>query len=345
MATAASVNLILEPIESNAVWGAGWYNAGKAHYADGAIRYEGNIDVELSGNSQTWDFIEKWVSSERAYARSLDISPDGARVYQYRTSGAYGVNYDTFGAWNTSANFATQQGGFVTCSLGVVAFRRNEVDPAGGTNYTNYSYIKQKQGVIASSNALFSTTYPLNPSGHNVNPIPFWKTNAVLSRNDAGYQGPFDVSYPADTGLNTVDWSVDVSQNQVVLYTCNGQRLPTAFLQGPQTANARVTLYNPTGVFDPILGPDGTGTMTTPYLHADNTWFTVQIVVDELGNQVFLELPAAFVQADEYSIQGPDSVTNRVFTMNGLAGRNKPSSDIVMPPFIMSSSAGAFVAP
>ena len=41
LATGASVNLVLEPIYSSAVWGAGWYNAASsAHYADAAIRYE-----------------------------------------------------------------------------------------------------------------------------------------------------------------------------------------------------------------------------------------------------------------------------------------------------------------
>jgi len=48
LTTGASVNLVLEPIYSTSVWGAGWWNAAStAHYADNAIRYEGNIDFEL----------------------------------------------------------------------------------------------------------------------------------------------------------------------------------------------------------------------------------------------------------------------------------------------------------
>ena len=51
LATGASVNLVLEPIYSSSVWGAGWYNAGVAHYADAAIRYEGTVDFELQGSA------------------------------------------------------------------------------------------------------------------------------------------------------------------------------------------------------------------------------------------------------------------------------------------------------
>jgi hypothetical protein len=341
LATGASVNLALEPIYSSSVWGAGWYNAGVAHYADAAIRYEGTVDFELQGNANVWDFMEKWISNERAYPRSLDISPDGARIYQYRTSGAYAPGtLDTYGAWNSSASFSTSEGSFVTCSAGVVAFRRLEKDAGGsGTNFSNYTYIKQKQGVIAQSCSLLGTTNPLNPSIENLNPIPFWKTHAVLNRGT--YASPFDITQPADTGLETVEWSVDVSQNNVILYTCNGQRLPTAFLQGPQDATGSVILYNPAGVFDPILGPAGTGTLTTPYLYAEVTWFVVEI--SNGGAGLFLELPAVVVESDDYSIPGPDSVVNRTFSMKGLAGRC--NSAVTMPPFIMSTSAGAFDAP
>jgi hypothetical protein len=154
----------------------------------------------------------------------------------------------------------------------------------------------------------------------------------------------FDTSQVADTGLETVEWSLDIAQNNVILYTCNGQRLPTAFLQGPMDATGSVILFNQKGVFDPILGPTGTGyTITSPYLYAEVTWFVVEIVVDGAGSVVYLELPAVVVESDDYSIPGPDSVVNRTFSLKGLAGRC--NSAVTMPPFIMSNSAGTFAAP
>ena len=136
LTTGASVNLVLEPIYSTSVWGAGWWNAATtAHYADNAIRYEGNVDFELQGGDTIWDLLEDWLIGSRAYPKSIDISPDGARVYEYHTTGAYGANYDLQGAWNTSAGFSTSEGSFVTVSAGVIALDRAQQDPAGGTDF------------------------------------------------------------------------------------------------------------------------------------------------------------------------------------------------------------------
>jgi hypothetical protein len=342
LATGASVNIVLEPIYSTSVWGAGWYNAAtSAHYADNAIRFEGSIDYELQlGASGTlWDYMGDWIINERAYPRSMDISPDGARVYLYRTSSTYGTNYDLFGMWNTSAGFSTSEGSFVTVSAGAIALDREEVDPAGGTDFSDYSYILQKQGVIASDCTILANTNPLNPSGNNVDPIPFWRTNAQLLRGT--YSSPFTGGSLPQAGSETVEWNVDVTQNHVVLYTCNGNRLPTALLQGPMDVSGTVVLFNDEGVFDPILGPSGTGTLTSPYLYAENTWFRVTIGTG--GANVYIELPAVVVESDAYDIAGQDAVTNRSFSVKGLGGRC--NSSVTLPPCIMSDSSGAFVSP
>jgi hypothetical protein len=99
LATGASVNLVLEPIFSTAVWGAGWYNAADAaHYADAALRYEGTVDIELQVGpaGAVWDFLANFIVANRAYSRSLDISPDGAHLYKYRNTN--NTTYDTNGA-------------------------------------------------------------------------------------------------------------------------------------------------------------------------------------------------------------------------------------------------------
>lgn len=340
LATGASVNLVLEPIYSSAVWGAGWYNAAtSAHYADAAIRYEGTVDVEMQigAAGSIWNFLEDWIVSYRAYAKSLDISPDGARVYQYRATGAsYHSTFDTQGAFNTSAGFSTSEGSFLTASLGVVCLDRTEVDPAGGSTFTDYSYELQRKGVIGADCSIFSTTNPLNPSGTNVNPIPFWRTQAQLLTGT--YATPFTGGSLPQTGTETVEWSVDVTQNSIWLYVCNGTRLPIALLQGPMDISGSLTLFHVNGVFDPILGPTHTGTLTAPYLFAANTWFRVTINTGSPGADVFMEVPAVVVESDDYSIPGLDAVVNRVFSIKGLGGRCY--QNVVLPPFLMSDSNG-----
>lgn len=341
LATSASVNLVLEPLFSTAVWGAGWYNAARqAHYADNAIRYEGNIELELQMGpaGAFWNYLASFAIASRAYPRSLEISPDGARVYKYLTTGAYNSTYDTKGAWCSSLNIQTSEGSFVTASMGIIAIFRTETDPAGGDNYSNYSYIDQKTGVVASSCAGLSPTYPLNPGGDNVDPIPFWKTNAVLSMGT--YPGAFGATILPQTGLETVDWAVNIGNNYKLLYTCSGSRLPRAVLMGPMDATGSVTLFNNDGVFDPILGPAGEGTITSPYLYAENTWFQVSIPND--AGTAYIELPAVVVNSDDYSLSGADSIINRKFELTGMGGRC--SGTTVLPPCIISTAAGALPA-
>jgi len=270
----------------------------------------------------------------------MDISPDGARVYEYHTTGVYGANFDLNGMWNTSAGFSTSQGSFVTVSAGAIALDRDEVDPAGGTDFGDYSYIDQKEGVVADDCTELAETNPLNPSGNNVDPLPFWRTDAQLLTGV--YSAPFTGGAVPQADTETVEWSVDVTQNHVVLYTCNGSRLATALLQGAIDATGSVTLYNEDGVFDPILGPAHTGSLTAPYLYAENTWFRVSIPRGA-DPTVYIELPAVVVESDDYSIPGQSDVSYRTFGIKGLGGRC--NSAVTMPPMIMSDSAGLFVAP
>jgi hypothetical protein len=106
-------------------------------------------------------------------------------------------------------------------------------------------------------------------------------------------------------------------------------------------ATGSVTLYNPAGVFDPILGPDHSGTITTPYLYAENTWFVAEIT--RPSGSVYICLPAVLVNSDDYGIPGQSDVVNRTFGMAGLGGRC--NGTLVMPPCILSNSGGAFEAP
>lgn len=335
LCTGASVNLVLEPIYSSAVWGAGWYNASTTHYADAAIRFEGNIDFELQGGKAIWNFMRNWIIEQRAYSRSLDISPDGSRVYQYHNT--TNATYDLNGAWNTSASFNTSEGSFVMVSAGVVALDRNEYDADGtGNAFSDYTYILQRGGVVGTDCANLASLYPLNPGGGNINPIPFWKTNAALCR---GSYADGATTPLCDTGLETVEWSIDVSQNNIVLYTCNGTRLPSAMLQGPMDVTGSVVLYNTKGVFDPILGPNGTGggySTTRPFLYAENTWLTIAITGVGASN-AYIQVPAVVVESDDYSIAGMDAVTNRTFSIKGLGGRcSSGTPALLLPPCYVS---------
>ncbi len=352
LTTGASVNLVLEPIYSAAVLGHGWLNAAtSSHYADNVIRYEGSIDYELQGSPDLWNFMANWMIYQRAHQKSADISPDGARVYHYWTDGVYD-DTDTYlanqGLWNTSASFSTSEGSFVTVSAGAVGLDRTETDPDGGSDFDNFQYINQRTGVIASNCGSdgFGSSNPLNPGGANLDPIPYWKTNAnILQLTEPDDYVPFE-SVGGNTtiiqdGLETVEWSADLTHNHIILYTANGSRNATALLQGPQDVTSSVTLYHPSGPFDPITGPDGTGTVDMPFANAETNIFRIEIS-NSLSSTgfVYIELPAIVIESDDFSIPGQDAITNRVYSLKGLGGRCTSSVMSVLPPLLMSDSDG-----
>ena len=348
MVNSSGLNLVIEPIESNNLWGAGWYNAADVvNYADNAIRYEGDIGMSLQGSKDAWNFFRDWGIEQRAYSRSCDISPDGARLFRYwNTAPGAPQVYNKDGLWCTSMGFSASEGGFVDLSVNAVGLTREMVDPEGGTNFSNFSYINQRTGVIGTYPTAqgFTTLNPLNPGGDNQDPIPYWQTNARIRVDTGGspWTAPFgNEGANPQVGTEIVEWSVDLSNNHVILYTCNGDREASAVLQGAINISGSVTMYNIDGVFDPILGPTGTeGTLTSPYMYAENSWFQVLInpPAAEPGATRFIEMPAIYIDSDDYGLRGQSDITNRVFSMRGLGGRlcDLGSGEIVVPPLLMN---------
>lgn len=332
LCTGSGVNLVLEPISSTAVWGAGWYNAGRpTHYADSAIRYEGNIDIELQGIADLWTMLREWAVEKRAYPKSIEMSPDGARIFYYTATGT--DIYDRFGAFCRSLNFATSEGSFVTSSIDMLSIYRTE---QSATPFSGGSYIDNKYGVIGHAYGTFKETEPLNCDGYNASPIPFWQTVASIQRLNGGSWGS------VQTGIETVDWSIDIANNTIALFTMDGERLPSAVLQGPMDVTGNVTLYDEDGVIDPVTG-DGSGTITSPYLYACNTRFVVWMGLGN-GSYFTIFLPAVFVNSDDYSIPGQDSIVNRTWGLTAMGGHDYTWSDgaasnstYVQPPVVFDT--------
>lgn len=332
LTSGASVNMTIQPIMSSAVWGAGWYNAAQTtHYADGGLTYEGSIEIDLQATQTTWNALRDWAIEYRAYSKTLEICPDGVKTYTFTSNQDQtdSTTYDNSGAWCTSLSFSTSEGSFVTSSVGVIALDRT----LGNTGQEDY--ISNRTGVTSA--AEMTALNPLNPDGSNTSPIPFWQTNAELLYDAAG---TYPMTNPPQTNLETVDWSVDVGNNHVLLYTCSGSREATALLMGPITASGNVTLYHPETVFDPIFGDTefgvaDIGTEESPFLTAETTMFKVTIGRGTATDTTII-LPAVMVNSDDYGLKDAGSITNRAFGLEGLGGR--VSSGNILPPCVMSSA-------
>jgi len=363
LATGASVNQVITPLYSNSVWGAGWYNAGDAaHYADSMINYEGGVDFDLSVGTSgyIWDYLEGWNCSARAYPRSMDISPDGVQVFQYRTTGAYKANYDTKGIWCQDLSFNASPDSLITCSATALALDRDIRDPDNLQVYTDFAYISNIGGVMlypsdpaVPTTDFFANTNPLNPDSANTDPLPFWRSDAqILYIDGSAAYVPFDwyaatgTPSQVQSGIEAVDWSISDANNLIMLKTCSGSYTPSAVLCGPKTTSANVTMYHEESPFDPVFGPlpDGTYDLDNRYVDAYDFKFTVRIQTGA-ATYVYLEMPAITIESDAYDIPGQDAIVNRSYSLKGLAGRYYSVGTYYLPPLLMSDSAGAIVAP
>jgi len=364
LCTTAGVNIALEPIYSSSVWGAGWYNAPmSAHYADSALRYEGNIDIELQASQGIWNLIRTWAIEQRAWPRSLDISPDGQSLYHYWVGTLSDLNnpatlevkpYETVfdvssncGAWVQTMNFNTSQGSFVLSSINIIAIYRIITTPAPpygtGTDPNLLPYIRQRTGYIARVPADIRGLNPLNPAQTNVNPIPFWKTNARLydvtpaishdgTSNWSPADWPASSSYPQpwQAGTEATDWGIDLTNNTQPLYTCSGVRYPTAILMGPIEATGNVTLFHTDGVWDPVFPPAGDART------AENSAFRIRINTSgptaSPQTYVNIDLPAVVIETDDFSLKGQSEVTTRTYNFKGMGGRTANADGTIAGP-------------
>ena len=285
LVTGANIAEVIDPIYSSSVRGAGWYHAGTSHYADDIIRYEGSIDFEMQ--TGLWTFLKNWLVEDRITSKTVLISPDGTITYTF-TGGGTGDEGSLHGLWASSANFSASEGGLMTCSLGVLGLER--IESNNGNTYKDKSAILDCS-VIASSN-------PLNPSPFNENPYPFWKTTCDILKSGTTI---FSV------GSEVLDWSIDVSENPVVVYACNGVRGPVALFMGEMEASGNVTMFNLAGV-SPI--PSG--------CTADNTAFEVSLF-SSLDTKK-LNLPRVVFENEGNPVQGSDATINRTFNVKGFAG-------------------------
>lgn len=348
-----SINMALEPIYSSSIWGAGWYNgAANVNYADNVVRFEGGLDFELQASRNAWNLVRDWAIESRAYSRAARITPDGSWIYNYTalnspnpaqnpTDPSTYINQATLrrGLWARGLSLNTSEGAFVTASMDCLALERDVFGPDNPNTFQGQlidpslvglsdpgatSYIQDKFG-------LSNPNRPLNPGGYNYDPIPYWRTEAFIKLYDgSAWQrcriGP--VGNQIDT--ETVEWSVDLANNTMLLFTCRGVRGASAVLQGAIEATGSVTLYNPYGVFDPVFGAPGLNANGTSWVsgvspfNLNNPCFYAAItefVVNITGANVSIVLPAVVLESDDYGVRAQSDVTNRVFGIKGLGGR------------------------
>jgi len=320
LANSAGLNVEYTPIYSEATIGQGWFNAAMStHYSENAIIYRGTIDFEVEDTDELWVIMRDWALDYRAYARSVDISPDGRYEYQHRNPGDDGSGATTWltsdrnGVWCESFSMTAAEGSNITASLGGVALERTESDLT-----SSYTYINNRLGLATSGHSLENLNpwppYPVNPNANNLNPIPFWRSLAVMY-----FDVDYDESLPRDVSGGTqvggsnseaINWDYSIANNTMVLYSCRGAQGAAAILQGALDVTANVTIYAPEGVDDAFL--DHSAADTALHITFSNMDHVIQI-------------PWVQPESSEYALRGKNEVVSRSFSLKALGDGPNPS--------------------
>lgn len=294
------LNRQVDPILSNAVWGAGWYNAAQTtNYADGQQFFQGDFTFELQGIPVVWNLISNWLVEQRVYPQGMIISPNGLVVQTYNV-----VDGDPrTGVWLTNAGFRVDPENLVTINATGIAIRRSESYTA-----STYKQVRVGPGI---------PTAPLNPAPTNRNPFPGWAAATVITWPGApAYYTPTN---PTGIMLQSADFRVN--NNTVVVKGCTGEPNPVAVFQGTMAVDGNITIWRDGPIPDPYATPG------QPFSAAGAT---LTMTFGQVSPLQFL-IRHVLLTEDQFTIQGQNEIVNRTFGFAGLG-------EGINPPFQMTAA-------
>lgn len=173
------MNRAVNPIVSEAVWGAGWWTGAQhTNYADSQMQFDGALTFELQGGLPTvWKLITDWLVNWRVYPQSMIISPNGLAIQSFQADTNPNGN-TRGGVWMNSAGFTVDPAASIKLNCNVIGLQRSE-------SYSASTY----RAVRTTPNV---PTLPLNPAPINRNPFPGWLAQAQVNL--------WPPNYPAGAG-------------------------------------------------------------------------------------------------------------------------------------------------
>lgn len=300
LTSSGGLNRQVNPIRSEAVWGAGWYTGAKhTNYADGQQHFEGTFSFELQGIPVVWNLISDWLINQRVFPQSVVISPNGITTQTYTANSAD----PRTGVWLNSAGFTIDPERAISINADLRALRRTETQSA-----STYRAIRVGPGTPVS---------PLNPSPYNRNPFPGWA--AITQLTWPGSPAIFSDSVPTGFVLMGADYTFN--NNTQIIKGCTGSPNPVAVMQGTMAVEGTARLWRDGPIQDPyaISGQPFTASGASLSMTFGTVNPTPQIIISHV-----------LLTSEEFTIQAQDTPVPRVFGFAGLG-------DGTAPPMLMPS--------
>jgi hypothetical protein len=294
---------MINPLKSEAVWGAGWYNAAETtNYADNQQHFEGGLSFELQAENAVWSLLRNWFIEQRAFPQSLVFSPNGYSVHTYSKSSTDPRG----GVWAKSVSFEIGAQELIKVNTTCVGLKRVETNNSG--KFTTSRAFSSRKPVK-----------PLNPSPYNRNPAPGWYSAAAVT-----WPGSPTFWTPANlTGMVLTSGSMEINNNTQIVFGCTGDPNPVAVIQGPIEASGNMSLWRDGGIPDPY------GNTNTPF---SASGASVTFTLAGISN-LTLSMPYVVLNTDAYNVKGQKQLTSRDFGFFGLG-------DGINPPMLMGLGTG-----
>jgi hypothetical protein len=256
------LNREINPILSDAVWGAGWYTGAQhTNYADSQMQFSGALTFELQGGiPAVWGLITDWLVNWRVFPQNLLVSPNGLAIQSFQADPAAGVNpspgaNSRGGVWMNTAGFTIDPAASIKLNCNVIGLQRTETYSA-----LNYKGINTGTGGRYGTSGRYPTL-PLNPATVggkqtlNQNPFPGWSAQTQVNLWPPNYPSPpgapptFDANHPSGMFMMSADWTFN--NNTQVIRGCTGDANPAAVMQGVMAVEGTVRLFRDGVIPDP----------------------------------------------------------------------------------------------
>lgn len=304
------LNREVNPILSEAVWGAGWWTGAQhTNYADSQMQFSGALTFELQGGLPTvWKLITDWLVNWRVYPQSMIVSPNGLAIQSFQADTNPNGN-TRGGVWMNSAGFTVDPAASIKLNCNVIGLQRTETYSA-----STYRAVRTTTNV---------PTLPLNPAPINRNPFPGWLAQAIVNLWPSNYPGGAPPNYsptnPTGMFMMGADWTFN--NNTQVVRGCTGDPNPAAVMQGVMGVEGTMRLFRDGVIPDPYAYQFPP---TAPFTASTTNVTLLLAGPNKDGTNPTILFPHVLLSSEEFAITGQNEVVPRTFGFAGLGDGTQP---------------------
>lgn len=238
LATGGQISLNQDPLTSQGVWGAKYFNAAQIAWAYNYLRLEGNVSYDLTlprleGNTRdnttgVWNAVKRFAFTDRTKGLWIEILPDGNNGYR-------GPGYCSAVSFNAS------EGAIVT---GDLSFQGDADSSTSGAGITS----SNSRGLNDSTSVSDSYFEFIDDIAGDTSLVPYWATG--INSNSLSSLGDGNTGW-----MDIISWNCSYNADIQLLKCCKAQNLPPLgadyLVLGEMTGDGSFEVFKVADDFEP----------------------------------------------------------------------------------------------